>query len=188
MPNEDGGRCRDVGQSSDGLPAFLYLQPCLASESVDVGFNTLEVSNGEHHLVVSVLDPAGNSAPVLDREIDVQNPVATPVKQSSAVEPGSTLAARARLTLKIQPRRVGPRERVEISGRLLGGQIPKGGKLVVLEARQRHGLWLKFDVLRAGAPGAVSGQVPVSVAGCGGVGDSGGLRTGGGVSVCYGVV
>ena len=75
VPNENGGRCRDVGQSTDGLPAFLYLQPCPASESVDVPFNTTGSSNGEHHLVVSVLDAAGNSAPVLDREIDVENPV-----------------------------------------------------------------------------------------------------------------
>ena len=34
VPNENGGRCRDVGQSTDGLAAFLYLQPCLPSESV----------------------------------------------------------------------------------------------------------------------------------------------------------
>lgn len=28
VPNENGGRCRNVGQSTDGLPGFLYLQPC----------------------------------------------------------------------------------------------------------------------------------------------------------------
>jgi len=35
--DENGGRCRNVGQSPDGLPAFLYVQPCLASLSADVG-------------------------------------------------------------------------------------------------------------------------------------------------------
>ena len=33
------GDASDVGQTSDGLPAFLYLQPCLASVSADVGFD-----------------------------------------------------------------------------------------------------------------------------------------------------
>ena len=28
--DEDGGRCRTVGDATDGLPAFLYLQPCPA--------------------------------------------------------------------------------------------------------------------------------------------------------------
>jgi hypothetical protein len=72
--DENGGRCKDVGQTTDGSPAFLYLQPCLGTVSVDVGMDTTKVSNGAHHLVVSVLDAAGNAAPVLDREITVANP------------------------------------------------------------------------------------------------------------------
>jgi hypothetical protein len=75
VPNEDGGRCKNVGQTTDGLPAFLHLQPCPQAESVDVPFDTTAVSDGAHHLVVSVIDPAGNSAPVIDREIDVDNPI-----------------------------------------------------------------------------------------------------------------
>jgi hypothetical protein len=71
--NDNGGRCRNVGQSSDGLPAFLYVQPCLGSVSADVGFDTTKVSDGSHHLVVSVIDAAGNVAPVLDRTITVTN-------------------------------------------------------------------------------------------------------------------
>ena len=63
-----------MGGTSDGLPAFLYLQPCAPSVSVDVPFDTTHLSNGTHHLVVSVTDAAGNSAPVLDREITVDNP------------------------------------------------------------------------------------------------------------------
>jgi hypothetical protein len=74
--NENGGRCRNVGQTSDGLPAFLYIQPCQASLSADVGFDTTRFSNGSHHLVVSVTDAAGNSAPVLDRNITFANPQA----------------------------------------------------------------------------------------------------------------
>ena len=70
----NGGHCRDVGGTSDGLPAFLHTQPCAASVSVDVPFNTTGLSNGAHHLIVSVIDAASNSAPVLDREITIANP------------------------------------------------------------------------------------------------------------------
>jgi hypothetical protein len=72
--DEAGGRCRDVGETTDRLPAFLYLQPCPSSVSADVGLDTSSLSNGAHHLVVRVLDAAGNSAPVLDRTITVDNP------------------------------------------------------------------------------------------------------------------
>jgi hypothetical protein len=72
--DENGGRCRDVGQTTDGLPAFLYVQPCLPSVSADVPFDTTTLSNGAHHLVVSVIDAAGNAAPVLDRTLTVANP------------------------------------------------------------------------------------------------------------------
>lgn len=72
--DENGGRCRDVGGSSDGRPAFLYVQPCKASVSVDVPFDTTQVPDGAHRLQVSVIDAAGQSAPVLDRAITIANP------------------------------------------------------------------------------------------------------------------
>lgn len=73
--DEDGGRCHNVGGTTDGLPAFLYPQPCPAAASADIPFDTTAITDGEHHLVVSVTDAAGNAATVLDREIDVANPV-----------------------------------------------------------------------------------------------------------------
>ena len=76
VPEEEGGRCRDVGGTSDGLPAFLYTQPCPDALSVDLPFDTSGLSNGAHHLVVSVLDAAGNATPVLDREVTVANAAA----------------------------------------------------------------------------------------------------------------
>jgi hypothetical protein len=72
--DENGGRCKNVGQTSDGSAAFLYLQPCPSSVGADIGFDSTKVANGSHHLVVSVIDAAGNSAAVLDRTIDVANP------------------------------------------------------------------------------------------------------------------
>jgi hypothetical protein len=84
--NENGGRCRQVGVAGDGRPAFLYVQPCLASLSADLPLDTTKLTDGAHHLVVSVLDAAGNSAPVLDRVVTVSNP-------PSACAPGVALNA-----------------------------------------------------------------------------------------------
>jgi hypothetical protein len=86
--DEDGGRCRDVGGTTDGLPAFLYTQPCPAAVSVDVPFDTTGLSNGVHHLLVSVTDAAGNAATVLDREITVANPVSPGAGAGSGAKRG----------------------------------------------------------------------------------------------------
>jgi len=89
----NGGRCHDVGGTSDRRPAFLYAQPCKPSVSVDVPFDTTRVSDGVHHLIVSAIDAAGNSAPVLDRAITVVNPppVGGPNGTNASVQ--ATLAA-----------------------------------------------------------------------------------------------
>ncbi|HEY3759895.1 MAG TPA: hypothetical protein VGL37_09040 [Solirubrobacteraceae bacterium] len=73
VPEEDGGHCHDVGGTTDGLPAFLYTQPCPAALSVDLPFDTTSLANGTHDLLVSVFDAAGNSTTVLDRKITVAN-------------------------------------------------------------------------------------------------------------------
>jgi hypothetical protein len=71
--DENSGRCRDMSQSGDGLASFLYTQPCLGTLSTDVALDTTKLANGAHHLRIDVLDAAGNSAPVLDRNIVVSN-------------------------------------------------------------------------------------------------------------------
>lgn len=249
--DEDGGRCRNVGQTTDGLPAFLYVQPCPASVNADVGFDTTRVSNGEHHLVVSVIDAAGNAATVLDRNVTIYNPpppggpngtnasaqatlsvgwasargarlssgygraqtiagrltgaggvpigaaqvqvLSTPdyagARMATAsvlteadgrfvlrVPAGSssrtlrfeysaafdappvatstlTLSVRAGVSLTIAPRTASVGRGIRFSGRLLGGPVPGGGKLLVLEARSPGGAWLEFDVIRSDARG-----------------------------------
>jgi hypothetical protein len=101
--DEDGGRCRDVGGSDDGRPAFLYTQPCPAALSADVSLDTVGIPNGAHHLLVTVTDAAGNAATVLDREIVVENPpppacgAGAPVAGQGPPEP-ATLTARWRGT------------------------------------------------------------------------------------------
>jgi putative hemolysin len=250
--NEDGGRCRNVGQTSDGLAAFLYVQPCPASVSADVGFDSTRVANGVHHLVVSVMDAAGNTATVLDRTITVANApppggpngtnaspqatlavswaarrsthltiaygraetvvgrltaaggvpigaarvnvLATPayagastaavvsvstnaagaftmrvpagtssrtlrfeysddVDSPPVVTRTLTLSVRAGVVLRVSPRTTSVGRSIHFSGRLLGAPIPRGGKLLVLEARSPGGAWLEFDVIRSDARG-----------------------------------
>jgi hypothetical protein len=69
----NGGHCQNVSQTTDGLPAFLYMQPCPASLRADVPFDTTTLTDGSHHLVVSVTDAAGNSTVALDRNVTVKN-------------------------------------------------------------------------------------------------------------------
>ncbi len=95
--DSNGGHCENVDGTSDGLPAFLYLQPCAPSVSVDVPFDTTHLSNGAHHLVVSVTDAAGNSAPVLDREITVDNPPPPPPPGTPGPLNGTNASAQATL-------------------------------------------------------------------------------------------
>ena len=251
----NGGRCRDVGEAGDGLPAFLYVQPCLASLSTDVGFDTTRARNGSHRLVVSVIDAAGNAAPVLDRSTAVANqltPGTGPPNGANAssraslsvawkrargerltspygraetvtgrlLAPGGspivgaridvtatpaysggtatalagpltgpdgrfqlrlaggvssrsirfgyrpqldseppvatrtlTLSVRAGLRLRVTPHTTAVGHSIHFSGRLQGGPLPRGGKLLVLEARSRGGQWLKFNVIHSGRHG-----------------------------------
>ncbi|HTA96361.1 MAG TPA: hypothetical protein VK730_01810 [Solirubrobacteraceae bacterium] len=82
--DENGGHCRNVGPSGDGLPAFLYPQPCPSSLTADIPFDTTALTDGTHHLVVTVTNAAGNSTVALDRKIDVANDpkVSSPEKES----------------------------------------------------------------------------------------------------------
>jgi hypothetical protein len=137
--DEAGGHCRDVGQTTDGLPAFLYLQPCPSSVSADVGLDTARAGNGSHHLVVRVLDAAGNAAPVLDRMISVANPVASGGAGQAGAGAGAAngVGASAQATLTARWRRsarptltstFGRRE--SVAGRLTG---PGGAPIAAAE-------------------------------------------------------
>lgn len=258
--DENGGRCRNAGQTSDGSPAFLYVQPCLASLSADVGLDTTRFANGPHHVVVSVLDAAGNQASVIDRNVTIANPVVAGAGASAAglglpngtnasakasltvawkgakgtrltsgfghaqtvagrltapggapiagavvaivstagyqgaravvlapahtgadgrftvrAAPGDSrtlrfsysartgeaavvshslvLTVRAAITLTIAPRTASVGRQIHFKGRLLGGPVPAGGKLLVLEARSPGGPWIEFHVARSARDG-----------------------------------
>ena len=65
-------------------------------------FDTTRVGNGAHHLVVSVIDAAGNAAPVLDREITVANPPRVPGPPN-----GTNASAQATLTRGLEGHEAG---------------------------------------------------------------------------------
>ncbi|HEX3432810.1 MAG TPA: hypothetical protein VHT25_01985 [Solirubrobacteraceae bacterium] len=131
--NSNGGRCEDVGQTMDGLPAFLYLQPCVQSVSGDVPFDTTKAANGAHRLVVSVIDAAGNSSTVLDRSITIANPLPPGSPNGSNASAQATMSLhwlnagkKTTVTSRFGGRRT-------IAGRLVGpGDAPIGGALIDL--------------------------------------------------------
>jgi hypothetical protein len=128
--NENGGRCRNVGQTTDGRAAFLYVEPCLGSVSAGMGFDTTKVGNGLHHLIVSVIDAAGNSAPVLDRDITVANPGVPGPPNGTNASGQATLAASWKGTRKQRLTSSYGRAQT-VLGRLTGpGGVPIGGALI----------------------------------------------------------
>jgi hypothetical protein len=166
--DENGGRCKNVGETSDGLPAFLYVRPCVGSLSADVGFDTTRLSNGVHHLVVSVTDAAGNSAPVLDREITVENP--PPPAAPGAPEPanGTNASAKAMLAVAWKATRkqsltVAYGHVETIDGRLTapGGAAISGAQVEVLATPQDTGAKaVAMANVRTAANGSFSLRLP----------------------------
>ena len=163
--DENGGRCRDVGQTSDGLPAFLYVRPCKESVSVEVPFDASGLAEGSHHLLVSVIDAAGNAATVLDRQITVTNvpPQCAPgAPPQSGVSPQATLSASWKASRRT--RLTSPFDRAQtIIGRLTGpGGAPIAGALLDLVATPAY-LGASPSVLaspRTASDGKFSVRVP----------------------------
>jgi hypothetical protein len=127
--NDNGGHCRNAGQTADGLPAFLYVHPCAPSVSADVGFDSTGVGNGSHHLIVTVTDAAGNAATVLDRQIAVSNPGAPGPANGTDASAQAKLTAGWKGTRRVRiTRGYGGTETV--AGRLTGPGGPISGALI----------------------------------------------------------
>jgi hypothetical protein len=256
----NGGRCQDAGGTTDGTRAFLYGQPCASSAHIQQTFDSHQVADGVHHLVVVVDNAAGNATTVLDRQVTFSNGVgvanasvprgavngvnasdqaslqarwvstkrprlesrfgrqrhvagrlttmggqpitgaaidvlATPTYSGAApVIEGSTrtnpdgtwsftvpggdssrvlefryrshvgdtqaaaaakleLAVHAAITLRIAPRSVSVGHTITFRGHVAGKPIPRGGKQLVLEARQPGAGWIEFNVIRTDGQG-----------------------------------
>jgi len=250
--DSNGGHCVNVGGTTDGTPAFLYLRPCAETVHADVTVPTEGLANGVHRIQVLVTDAAGNATTVIDRQVLVENgaesgpnaptaiirarlsaawrrdrksaltvkygasprivgrllgPNGEPIPNAAveavgtAAAPGARSAAFSRprtnaagyfniavprgassrritlvyssfagsvqtlatasLSLRVHagvwfavsPRVSGVGQTITFAGRLLGGPVPGGGKVVVLQARAPGGNWIDFEVVRAGGSG-----------------------------------
>ncbi|MEA2313539.1 MAG: hypothetical protein QOI03_231 [Solirubrobacteraceae bacterium] len=178
--NDNGGKCRNVGETSDGLPAFLYTQPCIgALSATSVGFDTTRLANGAHHLIVNVLDAAGNASTALDRTVTVSNPsplaagsgaLTTAVPGLGAVN-GVNASAQATLTVAWKGTK-GPRlvcrygHVATIEGRLNGpGGLPiMGAQVEVLAMPAYSGAKaLAMTAVKTDAAGRFSLRLPSAV-------------------------
>lgn len=63
------------------------------------------------------------------------------------------LTVTAGVHLVVKPRHTSVGRTIRLSGKVLGGPIPHGGKEIVLEARSTGTRWLQFDVLRTNGRG-----------------------------------
>ncbi|HUA10780.1 MAG TPA: hypothetical protein VMA83_02105 [Solirubrobacteraceae bacterium] len=162
--DSNGGRCSNVGGTSDGTMGFLYIRPCAEQVSAAVELDTTDLPNGEHHLEVLVTDAAGNSTPVIDRTIDVAN-------GPSDAETGATGESSAldRPTLSAHWATGGstasiPFDRAaRISGQLsnASGAPIAGGQIEVRSTAASAGaVRSSLSVVRTGSGGAFSIVVP----------------------------
>jgi len=70
--DNNNGHCENVGQTSDGRPAFLYVVPCkLEINDQYVTFSLAGILDGPHKLTVLVTDAAGNKTTAFTREVIV---------------------------------------------------------------------------------------------------------------------
>lgn len=141
--DEAGGRCQNVGQTTDGTPAFLYLRPCPESAGADVALDTRRVANGTHRLTVGVIDAAGNGAAVLDRVVSFYNP---PAPGIPGPPNGVNASAQAKLSVRWQRTRKPSLtsafdSRETITGKLTGpGGVPVSAAHIEVQATSSTGV------------------------------------------------
>ncbi len=71
----------------------------------------------------------------------------------TAAQAALTLKVEAGVALTVRPKTTSVGHTIKLSGRLLGGPIPQGGKQIVLQAKSKGTPWLTFDVLRTNRRG-----------------------------------
>jgi hypothetical protein len=91
-PNTNGGECVPVGSYGSSLE-FVSATPCHTSESVTIPIDTTAVHDGNHELIVTVIDAAGNETTVYAHTVETHNaPAVTATPNVAGVASvGSTL-------------------------------------------------------------------------------------------------
>ncbi len=166
--NANNGRCRNVGGTSDGTSAFLYLQPCPSQvNSVDVPFDPSVAPDGPHDLAVSVSDAAGNLTTILDHHVIVDNSGAYTTLLTRGQCNGATCDDRAQLsvTTKLSPTLSQhlSRSGLSIAGRLAdhAGVPIRGAQVQLIEQPSAAGAALKTTAsVSTDQSGAWSFKVP----------------------------
>lgn len=158
-PNANGGTCVSHGTGPGGAQMFGFAQPCPAVEQLALPVPTAGFSDAKHELTVTLVDAAGNSAPVLDRFITTSNPQTTPAptgrhrvhmrfkikwrfagRHTRALKIWTERAPRrGRVTVRCVGRRCprlkvksgAPRHLERVIGSLLAGRFTAGQKLLI---------------------------------------------------------
>ena len=89
-PNTDAGACASAGtDASSGTPIFRSLQPCPATEAVDIPIDTTVLRDGTDELKVIVTDAAQNTSTVLDQTITTDNLTTVSARLNSPLPPSA---------------------------------------------------------------------------------------------------
>jgi len=162
------GRCQDVGQTSDGDAAFLYLQPCPTQvNAADVSFDPSAVSDGPHQLRVLVSDAAGDPTTIFDRPVVIDNNGAYTTLLARGACNGTSCDDHARLIATSKQRgsftRRLRRSGLTLSGRLVDhtGAPVTGAQVQLLEQPNEQGAAIKeIASVSTDASGAWAFKVP----------------------------
>jgi hypothetical protein len=164
----NGGRCENIGGTSDGTAAFVYLQPCPAQvNSVDVPFDPSSAPDGPHDLKVLVSDAAQNTTTILDHPVIVDNSGAYTTLITRGACNGTSCDDHAQLvatsTLRAGFTRHLSRSGVTLSGRLVDhtGAPIKGAEIQLLYRANNAGAAMrKLTSVSTDLNGAWAFKVP----------------------------
>lgn len=106
----NGGACRSLGATSDGLRSFNDPQPCKPQVSATLTLNTATLSPGAHSVLVTVDDASGDAATVWDGTITVASPTpavapVAPAAPAAPVPNGLPACERSSLSVSVKGQR-----------------------------------------------------------------------------------
>jgi hypothetical protein len=140
-----GGRLNVVGQAPPGAQVRVFSQVSRAGAAAKL-LRTPIVADAAGKFTYKV--PAGPSRGLRFGYRAGTDPLFSCSK-------ALTVAVKARSTLKATPRSIRSGQRVRFSGKLRGGYVPEGGKLIELQAHER-GRWRGITTLRTNSKGSFS--------------------------------
>ena len=140
-----GGKLNVVGQAPPGAQVRVFSQVSRAGAAARLG-RTPIVADAAGKFTYKV--PAGPSRGLRFAYRGGSDPLFSCSKTLN-------VAVKARSTLKATPRTVRSGRRVRFTGKLRGGYVPKGGKLIELQAYER-GRWRSITTLRTNSHGSFS--------------------------------